>query len=393
VIGNFRRSRASRVFMLAILFAVQLTVADLSSELAQRAKDAGLPAVQAAVINHEGLVAHGAAGVTVLNGSAAVATGDAFHIGSCTKPFTATLAGMLIEEKKLAWETRIADVFPEWTPAMRPEYRDVTLADLLSHEAGLPAYGEEEEAKALPPFTGNATDKRRAFARYVLEHPPAIAPRTAFQYSNAGYTVAAAMIERAAGRSWEELVRKQIFEPLHMRTAGIGWPERVWGHENGKPVDPHGPYQLPAFLTPAGDLHMSSDDLALFLQAHLRAMRGTPTIITAQTAAAMHTRRKKSGLGFGVASVAGFENVATHSGSADTFVTVIAIAAKEDVAVARLHECRGRARAESGRADPAGAVDALRCALMRSIDDRIHRTMNALHWSACTSWLLSRGAP
>jgi CubicO group peptidase (beta-lactamase class C family) len=142
------------------------------------------------------------------------------------------------------------------------------------------------------------------------------------------------MIERAAGRSWEELVRKRIFEPVHMRTAGIGWPERVWGHENMKPIDPHGPYQLPAFLTPAGDLHMSSDDLALFLQAHLRAMRGTPTIITAQTAAAMHTRRKKSGLGFGVASVAGFENVATHSGSADTFVTVIAIAAKEDVAVA-----------------------------------------------------------
>jgi len=54
-------------------------------------------------------------------------------------------------------------------------------------------------------------------------------------------------------------------------------------------------------------------------------MRGTPALITAQTAAAMHTRRKKTGLGFGVAVVAGLEDVATHSGSADTF---------EDVAVA-----------------------------------------------------------
>jgi len=63
-------------------------------------------------------------------------------------------------------------------------------------------------------------------------------------------------------------------------------------------------------------------------------MRGTPALITVQTAAAMHTRRKKTGLGFGVAAVAGLEDVATHSGSADTFVTVIAIAAKEDVAVA-----------------------------------------------------------
>jgi len=199
--------------MLALLFALQLAaaparpVADLSAELAQRARDAGLPAVQAAVIDHAGLVAHGAAGVTVLNGSAAVTTGDAFHIGSCTKPFTATIAGLLVEEKKLRWDTKIADVFPEWKQTMRAEYRDVTLADLLSHEAGLAGYGEDEEVKALPPFTGNATERRRAFARYVLEHPPAIAPRTAFQYSNAGYSVAAAMIERVSGRSWEELGR------------------------------------------------------------------------------------------------------------------------------------------------------------------------------------------
>jgi CubicO group peptidase (beta-lactamase class C family) len=326
----------------ALFFLLQLApppVADLSAELAQRARDAGLPAVQAAVINHARLLAHGAAGVTVLNGSAKVTTGDAFHIGSCTKPFTATIAGMLVEEKKLSWDTRILDVFPEWTKTIRPEYRDVTVADLLSHEAGLPPYGEDEEIKALPPFTGSHTERRREFSRYVLEHPPALAPHTAFQYSNAGFDVAAAMAERVSGRSWEELVRRRIFEPLHMRTAGFGWPARVWGHEQDghgalKPVDPHGPYQLPDFIAPSGDLHMSSDDLALFLQAHLRAMRGTPTLITPQTAAVMHTRRKKSGLGFGVASVAGFENVATHSGSADTMVTVIAIAAKEDVAVA-----------------------------------------------------------
>lgn len=323
--------------MLAALLLLAAT--DLSADLAQRAHEAGLPAVQAAVIDRAGLVAHGAAGVTVLNGSQRVTTDDAFHIGSCTKPFTATVIATLVEEKRLAWDTRITDVFPEWKETMRPEYRDVTVADLLSHEAGLPPYGEEEETKALPHFAGNRIERRRAFARYVVEHPPAIAPRTAFKYSNAGYGVAAAIAERVAGRSWEELVQRRIFDPLQMHTAGFGWPQRVWGQETMqdgalKPVDPHGPYQLPDFFAPAGDLHMSADDLAKFLQAHLRAMRGAKTIITPATAATMHTRRKRSGLGFGVASVAGFENVATHSGSADTFVTVIAIAADKDVAVA-----------------------------------------------------------
>jgi CubicO group peptidase (beta-lactamase class C family) len=310
---------------------------DLSTELAQRAREAGLPALQAAVVDRAGIVAQGAAGVTVLNGKERVTTGDAFHIGSCTKPFTATIVAMLVEEQRLSWDTRIVDVFPEWKPTIRPEYRDVTVADLLSHEAGLPAYGEDEEIAALPRFAGGHTERRREFSRYVLEHPPAVPPRTAFKYSNAGYDVAAAIAERVSGRSWEELVRR-IFEPLHMRTAGFGWPARVWGHETTpegalKPVDPHGPYQLPDFIAPSGDLHMSAADLAAFLQAHLRAMRGTRTLISPATAATMHTRRKRSGLGFGVASVAGFENVATHSGSADTFVTVIAIAADKDVAV------------------------------------------------------------
>ncbi len=46
------------------------------------------------------------AAVTVLNETAAVTTDDAFHIGSCTKPFTATIVAMLVEEKKLSWDTR-----------------------------------------------------------------------------------------------------------------------------------------------------------------------------------------------------------------------------------------------------------------------------------------------
>ncbi|HEX7190382.1 MAG TPA: serine hydrolase domain-containing protein [Thermoanaerobaculia bacterium] len=309
---------------------------DLSAELKSRIDAAHLPAMQATVVTRDGIVAHGAAGITKLGATDAVTNADAFHIGSCTKPFTATILGMLVEEKRIGWETRVAEVFPEWK--IRSDYAAVTLADLLSHEAGLPPYGEEEEMAKLPPLKGTATERRSGFAQFVLSQPPAIPPRTQFQYSNAGYIVAAAIAEKVAKRSWEDLVRTRIFDPLHMTSAGIGWPARVWGHEEAmgalKPVDPHGMYQLQDFLAPAGDLHMTSDDLAAFLRAHLRAMNGEKTLISPATAAVMHAKRKKSGLGFGVATVAGFEDVATHSGSADTFVTVIAIAPHDNVAVA-----------------------------------------------------------
>jgi CubicO group peptidase (beta-lactamase class C family) len=320
-----------------MIFAVALLAAtvDLSAELKTRIEAAHVPAMQATVVNAEGIVAHGSAGVTKIGSNDPVTNADAFHIGSCTKPFTATILGILVEEKKIGWDSKVVDLFPDWK--IRGDYKDVTLADFLSHEAGLPPYGDEEEMKKLPPMKGTPTENRRRFAEYVLGQPPSISPRTQFQYSNADYVIAAAIAEKVSKKSWEELVRTRIFEPLHMASAGIGWPLRVWGHEetNGtlKPVDPHGSYQLQSFLAPAGDLHMSSDDLAEFLRAHLLAMNGKKTLISPATAAVMHTKRKKSGLGFGVATVAGFNDVATHSGSADTMVTVIAIAPHNNVAV------------------------------------------------------------
>jgi CubicO group peptidase (beta-lactamase class C family) len=330
---------ADCVTMPMIASILLAAVIDLSSEASARATAAHLPAVQATVANARGLVAHGSAGVAVLGGRVHVTNRDAFHIGSCAKPFTATIVATLVEEGKLSWDTPIVAIFPEWKDRIRPEYTSVTMADLLSHESGLPPFEAEEEFAHVPHFTGGGAERRKAFSEYVLEQPPMVPPRTGYKYSNAGFVVAAAMAERVAGTSWESLLETRIFRPLGMRSAGIGWPSRVWGHEADEkgsltPADPHGAYQLPDYFGPAGDLHMSTDDLAKFLSAHLRAMRGRNSLITPATSAIMHTKRIRGGLGFGVATVAGLENVATYSGSADTFFTVIAIAADEDVAVA-----------------------------------------------------------
>ncbi len=323
------------VILAAVLLA---SVIDLSTELRAHAQASHVPAMQATVVDSSGIIAHGAAGVAVLGRPGAVNVRDAFHIGSCAKPFTATVMATLVEEKTLAWDTPILGVFPEWRGHIRPEYTLVTVADLLSHEAGLSPFEDEAEFAHVPKVQGTVVERRRAFAEYALEQAPVVSPRTAYHYSNAGFVVAAAMAERVAGTSWESLIDQRVFRPLHMRSAGIGWPSRVWGHqfEKGKliPVDPHGVYQLPDYFAPAGDLHMSTDDLATFLRAHLRAMRGQTTIISPATAAVMHTKRLRGGLGFGVTTFAGFENVAAYSGSADTFFTVIAVAANENVAVA-----------------------------------------------------------
>jgi D-alanyl-D-alanine carboxypeptidase len=337
------------ISLLAILVSACATapppspVFSLDAELEAARAETGTPGLAAVVArSKEGIIASGVAGVRRLGSNDPIRRGDKFHIGSITKPFTATLAGMLVAEGRLTWETKIVDVLPEWRDTIRAEYREVTVADLLSHEAGIPVFGEDEEFAGLR-FEGTPPEQRRKFVAHALAMPP-VSARGTYQYSNAGYAAAAVMIEKITGQSWEQLIRTRIAKPLGLESLGFGWPatsdrDQPWGHiaeEGGaiKPHDPNGEYQLTALIAPAGNLHMNMEDLATFLAEHLRALRGHPAFLPPGVARTMHTRRTRSGLGFGVGKVAGIEPVHTHSGSAETFTTYIAIAPAHDTVVA-----------------------------------------------------------
>ncbi len=213
---------------------------------------------------------------------------DRFHIGSVTKPITATVIALLVDEGKLQWSTSVSQALPECGSTMRAEYKEVTVADLLAHEGGLPAFDDEKDLKAIPRAAGSPTAQRLAFACLALSRPPVVPPKKEFSYSNAGFSVAAAMAEKASGTSWEELVMRRVFTPLGLATAGFGWPAKggahqPWGHWKPLwrivPQDPDGKYQLPSFLAPAGDVNMSMPDLARFLVAHLRALHGDSRLL------------------------------------------------------------------------------------------------------------------
>src|SRR5262249_21285857 len=97
-------------------------------------------------------------------------------------------------------------------------------------------------------------------------------PGTRFAYANVNYIIAGAMIERVGGKTWEELIREQVFAPLGLRSAGLGAPARPGkigaplGHRGiGKKAKAFlaGPAgDSPAVLGPAGRAHMSVLDFA-----------------------------------------------------------------------------------------------------------------------------------
>ena len=308
-----------------------------------------LPALAAAVVRDGRLAALGAVGVRKAGSTVAVTRDDALHIGSCTKAMTATLIALLVDEGKLRWETTLAEGLPALAAGMHAGYRKATLEHLLSHRAGV--------AANVPPgvpfgrlwtLPGEPPEQRRAYAKLLLAVPPRSKPGSKYLYSNAGYAIAAAIAERAAGASWRELMRRRIFDPLGMKTAGfgsMGTPGKIdqpWQHvlRGGKrqAIGPRPQSDNPPAIGPGGRVHCSIGDWAKFVAAHLGGPRGRtcPIRLKRATWRRLHTPPQGGSyaLGWSVTQRAwGGGTVLTHAGSNTMNFAVVWMAPKRDVAV------------------------------------------------------------
>src|SRR5262245_2656 len=94
-------------------WSADVATPDITDLLEQSRKKLDLPALAAAVISENRVLTVGAVGVRKLGERVPVTAHDQFHLGSCTKAMTATVAGMLVQEKKLAWDSTLAGVFPK----------------------------------------------------------------------------------------------------------------------------------------------------------------------------------------------------------------------------------------------------------------------------------------
>lgn len=303
-----------------------------------------IPAMAAMATRADGILEIAASGFRHHGRPDRVRPGDLFHLGSNTKAMTATLIGILVEEGKLSWTTTPLDVFPEWKDTILRDYQDVTITDLLSHHAGLAAYDDDgsPEFRAVRSLSGTPEQQRREFALAALRRKPAVPPKTKALYSNAGYSIAAAMAERVGGAPYETLMQSRLFTPLGIHPV-LGWPahddaEQPWGHFEKKcgvkPHDPHDAFQLQTFLVPAGGFSISPRDYLTFLELHLRGLEGRDGLLAANTIKHLHTPvDEKFALGWGVIDLEGAP-ASVHSGSAGTFYAVVAIWPSRDLAVA-----------------------------------------------------------
>lgn len=143
-----------------------------------------------------------------------------FRIGSVTKQFTSMVIMQLVAEGKL----RVEDPVTKYLPDYRKDTGDrITLAHLLNHTSGLPNYTNAEFFKndARDPYT--VADFVKKFCSGDLEFEPG----TKWSYSNSGYFLLGAVIEKVTGKTYAQALQERIFDPLGMKGSGYDVSETV----------------------------------------------------------------------------------------------------------------------------------------------------------------------
>ncbi|MEU1849283.1 serine hydrolase domain-containing protein [Streptomyces sp. NPDC019990] len=260
-----------------------------------------------------------------------------YRIGSITKTFTAVLVLRLRDEGAL----NLGDPLERHLPGTG--VGEATVAELLAHTGGLaaetPGPWWERTSGALRPELGDVLGER----------PLLSPPGRRFHYSNPGYTLLGALVEKLRGASWEEVLRRDVLEPLNLRRTGVR-PQAP--HAAGWAVHPWADVMLPepavdlGRMAPAGQLWSTTGDLATFM-AFLA--KGDERVLSADSLQEMRTPaapHATADVVSGYAYCLGLEirhhdgrTLVGHTGSLPGFLACLMISVEDDVASVVLANC------------------------------------------------------
>ncbi len=268
-------------------------LASLVTDLRTEKKLVGL----AAMVMVDGqVVASAADGERKIDSGVPIEVGDRWHVGSITKSITATMIARLVEAGQLKWTDTVGERFSDAT--IHPEWKQVTLRQLLTHTSGAPANFSLWLTLKKPALGPECTRERRKAVLDVLAQKPSGIPGEKFTYSNVGYTIAGAMAESETGVSWEDLMKREVFEPHKLTDVGFGPPkspsktlDQPRGHQVllGSKVSVDDSADNTPIIGPAGTVHMTLANLCTYATEHLHGELGSGKLLTAETYKRLHT--------------------------------------------------------------------------------------------------------
>ncbi len=303
---------------------------DLRAQLNEHVKAEELAGVVAMIVDRDKTLTTITAGFADKESSKPMAEDSVFWIASQSKPMTAVLVMMFVDEKKISLDDPVEKYLPNFREQMvviekddqhrllRKPDQSITVRMLLSHMSGMPfqTMVERPTLDALPLKV--AVD---SYAMTALDTQPG----TNYKYSNAGINTAARIVEVVSGKKYEDLMRERLFDPLGMKDTTF-WPSDAQVQRLAKSYKPNADkthlqelqiaqliYPLSSksdrYPMPAGGLFSTASDVAKFCQLMLHKGKWNNQQLLSEEAIKELTRRqtpetvKESyGLGFTVAS-------------------------------------------------------------------------------------------
>jgi CubicO group peptidase (beta-lactamase class C family) len=279
-----------------------------------------------------------------------------FAIGSSTKAFTATTLGILVDQGKLDWWKPVRDYLPDFKLYNQFATENMTLIDLLSHRSGLPRHDLV--------WYGSSASRKELYDRLRYLKPSA-GFRETWQYQNLMFMTGGYLTEKILGITWEDAVKKLLFEPLGMSASNFSIEVMKKTDDFSLPYQENKegkiilmPFRNIDNIGPAGSINSSVNDLSKWLLLNLnKGKAGDIQIISESSLAVIHSPQmlmqsspvleavfspgfNAYGLGWMISTYRD-HRIIHHGGNIDGFSALITFAPNDKTGIAVLTNLNG----------------------------------------------------
>jgi CubicO group peptidase (beta-lactamase class C family) len=195
------------------------------------------------------------AGLADVEAGVRCTSGTRFQLCSVSKQFAAAAVMLLVESGRVDLREPVG----RWLPEGQPQWRQVTVHELLSHTAGVPHW---REAPGLDPAEPMSIGER---LEIIQATPLRTEPGAEWHYSSPGFLLAGLIVERASGQRYREFLAEKILSPLQLTQTTVGGAPggAARGYNDGQPVAPFDLDTMPG----TGDIWSTAGDLTRFTTA------------------------------------------------------------------------------------------------------------------------------
>ncbi len=343
------------IFIFLPLFGLQPLPKELknfASFIDQTRREWNVPGVAIAVVKEGKVVMADGFGFRNIQEKLPVTASTLFAIGSCTKAFTATAVGLLVDEGKVEWDKPVRDYLPAFKLQDPVASQRLTVRDLLCHRSGLPRHDLM--------WYGSSFSREELFSRLsYLESSKDL--RYLWQYQNLMFMVAGILVEKVSNQSWEEFVRQRLLEPLTIREANFSVAESQQSPDYSLPYQEFNgqveaiPFRAIEAIGPAGSINANVQDMAKWLIFNLSQGRyADKQVVSEATLKEIHSPQmvvpgplrfpeilySSYGLGWLITPYRG-HLLLSHGGGIDGFSALVALLPQDQIGLVILTNLNG----------------------------------------------------